>query len=69
MPAAASVIQDSGSASAYVLLQLIRKYVELDMYLSFEVQMNVHLKAWKKAVREFEELLDVCHNDFCCGLY
>ena len=60
VPASANVISAKTSPAAYALLKLIRKYVELDQYLGFEVQTMATLDAWSLALSEFETLLHVC---------
>ena len=60
VPVAALVVQFTKDKAAYALLKLIRKYVELDTYLSFELQTQDFLDDYTEALAEFEELLSVC---------
>ncbi|KAJ3536941.1 hypothetical protein NM688_g6767 [Phlebia brevispora] len=55
--ASAHVLTASKLPEGYCLLKLIRKYIELDMYLSFEVHTEDTLTAYERALDEYEALL------------
>ncbi|THG93164.1 hypothetical protein EW026_g7995 [Hermanssonia centrifuga] len=55
--ASSNVILEESCPEGYALLKLIRKYVELDMYLGFEVHTDDTLNAFEARLLEYEELL------------
>lgn len=59
VPASASVLTKTASAAGYALLRAIRVWVEMDMYVSFEVQTEDRLSAFEQLLIDFEKRIEV----------
>lgn len=64
VPAAQSVLTRDACEEGHQLLILIRKWVELDMYLSFEVQTEKTIAAFEETLQEYEYHLIVRRSLF-----
>ena len=53
-----------GKTSGYLLLKVLRCYVEIDMYASFQVHTEHTIAAGQQQVTQFYLLLAVCFNIF-----
>ncbi|EKM49227.1 uncharacterized protein PHACADRAFT_201888 [Phanerochaete carnosa HHB-10118-sp] len=54
------------SKRGYVLLKLIRRYVECDMYASFEVHTTKTIEAYRRSIQQFYETLKE-YTPLCVG--
>jgi len=57
--AAEEVLASGDSDRGFLLLQLMRSYLELDMYLSLTVHTDTTLEAGQKELLNFERLVHV----------
>ena len=53
------------SQRGFVLLQLIRAYLEMDMYMSLTVHTEETLEAAEKQLLRFGEVMQVSSNLIC----
>ena len=57
--AAANVLTRRVSLKGYSLLKLIRRYIECNMYIGFEVHTDVTLNLLNTALQAFNDALEV----------
>ena len=62
--ASCNAVTKSKSPAGYMLLRVICKYLECDMYMGFAVYTVVTLDALDSCILEFADLLEVC---FICN--
>ena len=60
-----NVIAAETGSEGYLLLCLLHKYLELDMYYSFKVQTDDTIAAIRAKLLEFSQCLKVRLNDLC----
>lgn len=63
--AAHNVLKAEESAEGYLLLQMIRSYLELDMFSSLTVQTDSIIQSGERELKTFGQLIKVCilHSD------
>jgi len=58
-----NLLTEDISPAGFILLQILRSYLELDMFSSLSVQTESTLAAGKKELENFEQIVKVC---ICC---